>query len=335
MTRKRPGDLPGSGSARSPSQPTSTAPGALRPSGLQVCHLISSRLRLFQTNTTCAAGTEGNSRRTKKNPQQKTPQKTQKGGTNGGFRCKQGSQRGGSARLQQAPAAPGAQEQSGHRQPHAAVVGFTGTPWEPCPSPRRRRYLPSSSPHGNTSSGGSTGIGCGGAGRSGSRGWTCGQDRADEVPAKSDAMSPGGPCTPPSRSATHLLAALGQNPSPPSAAPSSPAAAVPRRPPACRHRRSQAATQMLWKQSDFLQQGLPVCLASDAQGCRKAGETPKGAGLPSSGTHRDGCRGATPRVPARGGGEAAERPPGLPARRARNFKEFQLFPTGPGLPPRC
>lgn len=45
-------------------------------------------------------------------------------------------------------------------------------------SPRRWPHLPSSSPRGSTSSGGSTGIGCGGAGRSGSRGWTCGQDRA-------------------------------------------------------------------------------------------------------------------------------------------------------------
>lgn len=60
-----PRDLHGSGRAGSPSQPTSTAPGVPGLSRLQVCHLISSRLWLFQTNTICPASTEGDSRRKK------------------------------------------------------------------------------------------------------------------------------------------------------------------------------------------------------------------------------------------------------------------------------
>lgn len=66
-------------------------------------------------------------------------------------------------------------EHRGHREQPRDSPGPLGD--RPL-SPRRWPHLPSSSPRGSTSSGGSTGIGCGGAGRSGSRGWTCGQDRA-------------------------------------------------------------------------------------------------------------------------------------------------------------
>lgn len=92
------------------------------------------------------------------------------------------------------------------RAPGEAARGWwPGWELSPSPSPRCWRYLPSSSPRGSTSSGGSTGIGCGGAGRSGSRGWTCREDRADVAPG-STATSP------PGSSATASAGALGHGP---------------------------------------------------------------------------------------------------------------------------
>lgn len=240
-----------------------------------------------------------------------------------------GSQGGGRAPGGSGSRAGTGSPRPGLQWPQAAVVGFTGTPREPSPSPRRWPYLPSSSPRGSTSSGGSTGIGCGGAGRSGSRGWTCGQDRAGEAPARRDAMLPGVPAPHRGGSATHLPTALGQSPSPPSVATSAPAAAVPRRPPACRHRRSQAARRC-YGNSDCLRQGLPLRAASDAQGCRKAGETPG-----TRGSHPRGRRGmgAGERCPA--SRHVGGRRRSSPQPRRQTSEEFQLFPTGPGLPPRC
>lgn len=62
------------------------------------------------------------------------------------------------------------------------------------------------------------------------------------------------------------------------------------------------AAHRCYGNGDFLQRGLPVRAASDARGCRRAGETP------ARGDTQGRCRGAMCRVPARGG-DAAEQPP--------------------------
>lgn len=204
---KRPCSSGPSCSSAVPSRPPPRL-GRARPGGSR-CVTLSARAA-FQTNTTCSAGPEGKKRRKKGQKREAWPLADAANRARGFWR---------------AGRAPG----------EAARGWWPGWVLSPSPSPRCRRYLPSSSPRGSTSSGGSTGIGCGGAGRSGSRGWTCREDRAD--------VAPGSTVTPLAGLLRHRATA----PVPSGTAPQPPPGATP---PLCTHSHTHThtltRTQMLW-----------------------------------------------------------------------------------------
>lgn len=232
---KRPCSSGPSCSSAVPSRPPPRLGRARR--GGSRCVTLSARAA-FQTNTTCSAGPEGKKRRKKGQKREAWPLADAANRARGFWRA--------------------------GRAPGEAARGWWPR-WvlSPFPSPRCRRYLPSSSPRGSTSSGGSTGIGCGGAGRSGSRGWTCREDRAD--------VAPGSTVTAPAGLLRHRAGALGHGPAASSRCHAAPVHTLTH---THSHTHPHADAMVTETASYFQQQGLRICVSSNAQGFGKAAEAP-------------------------------------------------------------